>query len=36
VVADDIPPEGRRFHIEANEVERRGLAESLGIPGLSS
>jgi hypothetical protein len=32
VVADDIPPEGRRFHIEANEVERRGLAESLGIP----
>ncbi len=35
VRASEIPAGGRRFHIEANESERRGLADELGIPEVS-
>jgi hypothetical protein len=31
VSVNDIPAAGKRFHIEANEDERRSLAEALGI-----
>lgn len=35
VRADEIPVDGRHFRIEANEVERRSLAEQLDIPEVT-
>jgi hypothetical protein len=35
VRADDIPAAGRRFRVEANEAERRSLAEDLGIADVT-
>ena len=36
VVANDIPAEGRRFHLQADPEERSRLAEALGIPEVAS
>lgn len=36
VVVRDIPAEGRRFAIEADESERQALAASLGIPDITA
>lgn len=36
VVADEIPAGGRDFHLEADEADRRGLADALGIPEVES
>ena len=36
VVAADIPAEGRRYHLEADEQQRRDLAELLDIPAVES
>jgi uncharacterized metal-binding protein YceD (DUF177 family) len=35
VTASDIPPEGRRFELAANEGERAAIARRLGLPALS-
>lgn len=35
VTADSVPPDGRDIRIEATELERRSLAESLGIPEIA-
>lgn len=35
VRADDIPPSGRRFRVEADEAERRTLADDLGIVAVA-
>jgi len=31
VRVERIPPRGKRFHVEANEAERRAIADALGI-----
>jgi hypothetical protein len=36
VLANDIPPAGKRYHIEADIEARRRLAEALGIPEVAS
>ncbi|MBA3519191.1 MAG: DUF177 domain-containing protein [Rhizobiales bacterium] len=36
VVANDVPREGRRYHIEADAEERRRLADALGIPEVAA
>ena len=36
IVAADVPVEGRRYRIEADEEQRRGLAELLDIPAVES
>lgn len=36
IVAADVPAEGRRYRIEADEEQRRGLAELLDIPAVES
>jgi hypothetical protein len=35
VRAGEVPAGGRRFHLKANEKERLGLAEELGIPEVT-
>ena len=36
VLVRDIPAEGRRFAVEADEKERRALADALGIPEITA
>ncbi len=36
VRVERVPPGGKHFHIEANESERRAIAEALGILGVSA
>jgi len=36
VSVDSIPPDGRHIRIEASETERRNIAESLGIPEVTT
>jgi uncharacterized metal-binding protein YceD (DUF177 family) len=36
VVANDIPAKGRQYRFEADEEQRRALAEALGIPDVQA
>lgn len=36
IVAADVPAEGRRYHVEADEEQRLALAELLDIPAVES
>lgn len=36
IVANDVPREGRRYHIVADEEQRRRLADAIGIPQIAA